>query len=126
MRPDYRFASPLHERPLYKAGYSYHRRFRLADILWFCRCAGAAFMMRYANRALFMLPIPRWRCPALIKDYWRRLAASVAVISAIRRGAPQKRRDTRSMAAVDIAIAEEEKTNSLFSVMRRRVSVPFA
>ncbi|SUH08608.1 cobalt-precorrin-8X methylmutase [Salmonella enterica subsp. enterica] len=27
---------------------------------------------------------------------------------------------TRSMAAVDIAIAEEEKTNSLFSVMRRR------
>lgn len=28
--------------------------------------------MRYANRALF-IPIPRWRCPALIKDYWRRL-----------------------------------------------------
>ncbi len=49
--------------------------------------------MRYAIRALF-IPIPRWRCPALIKDYWRRLAASVAVISAIRAWcAPHKRRD---------------------------------
>ncbi len=36
----------------------------------------SSFVMRYAIRALF-IPIPRWRCPALIKitgDVWRRVS----------------------------------------------------
>lgn len=113
-RPDYRFASPLHEaiikRVIHTTADSTGWTFVVPlPMRW------SSFVMRYAIRALF-IPIPRWRCPALIKDYWRRLAASVAVISAIRAWcAPHKRRGLPvQLAAVDIAIAEEEKNKLLF------------
>lgn len=81
-RPDYRFASPLHEAIIKRVIHT-TADFDWLDILWFSADALEQLCDALRQLALF-IPIPRWRCPALIKDYWRRLAASVAVISAIR------------------------------------------
>ncbi len=81
-----------------------------------------SFVMRYMSTfGIIYVPIPRWRCPALIKDYWRRLwRVSLLYQRSARVVRAAKTQGIRSMAAVDIAIAERGENKPLFSVMRRR------
>ncbi len=118
-RPDYRFASPLHEAIIKRVIHT-TADFDWLDILWFS--ADALEQLCNALRhPCIIYTDTRWRCPALIKitgDVWRRVSL---LYQRSARGARRTNAGiTRSMAAVDIAIAEEEKTSSLFSVMRRR------
>ncbi len=81
-RPDYRFASPLHEAIIKRVIHT-TADFDWLDILWFS--ADALEQLCDALRQpCIIYTDTTMALSGINKDYWRRLAASVAVISAIR------------------------------------------
>lgn len=81
-RPDYRFASPLHEAIIKRVIHT-TADFDWLDILWFSPDALIALSEALVGPAR-CIPIPPWRCPGSTKPCWPALAANAAAISATR------------------------------------------
>ena len=81
-RPDYRFASPLHEAIIKRVIHT-TADFDWLDILWFSPDALIA-LSEALSRPCTPYTEPPWRCPGSPKPCWPALAANAAAISATR------------------------------------------
>ena len=81
-RPDYQFASPLHEAIIKRVIHT-TADFDWLDILWFSSDVLEQFCAALSRSSGF-IPTPRWRFPGSIKRCWQNSAVNAAVTSVTR------------------------------------------